>query len=316
LKGITYFEWLTLLSFLYFREKKADIAVLEAGLGGRLDAVNTADPLLTVITPISHEHTRILGRTLARIAWEKSFLIHRGGRLVMARQEKSARKVLLARCRQFKAPVLEEGKDFSCRVVSKNAVFNVGRRRFILRLDGKPLYGAEDFALALQALAVLKDVFGFDKIHFQKACRVFQRFLWPGRFETVSKKPLVLVDGAHNPASAKRLAESVRFHFPGKRVALILGTAEDKDTAGIARELMRIKPFRVVAAPFAGPRALSARALKERSGTALAPVLPSRNLKEAFRSVLKVCGPKDVILVTGSLYLAAEARRIYGKDSS
>jgi len=296
---VTYFEFLTLLAFLYFKEKKVSLAVLEVGLGGRLDATNCVDPLLTVLTPISLDHTQVLGNTLSKIAQEKSFLIHSGRPVITARQEPSARNVINARCKKMRSLVI---------TVTSRAKLPAAKKI-------KPLYALENFSLVLRALQLLKERYKFSKVSVLKAVHVFQRATWPGRFELVQEHPGILLDGAHNGASARRLVESVQYYYPKQNKILILAVAKDKDVKGILSECWKLKPDLVIATSFKNPRALPASKLAElarkRFGRLrVEKVDDLKNVLKDFKKIKHLDMFNSLFIITGSLYLVGEARKI------
>ncbi len=296
---VTYFEFLTLLAFLYFREKKVDLAVLEVGLGGRLDATNCVDPLLTILTPISLDHTQILGNTLSKIAKEKSFLIHSGRPVITSKQEVPVKKAILARCKKTQAPLI--------------AV--TGRLKIPATKKLKPLYALENFSLVLRALKLLKEKYKFSKVSVPKANRVFRQETWPGRFELIQEHPGILLDGAHNSASAKRLVESVQYFYPKRNKVLILAVAKDKDVKGILSECGKLKPDLVIATSFKNPRALPASRLAElaRKQFSRDRVEKKNDLKDVLKDLKKVKHLNifnGLFIITGSLYLVGEARKL------
>ena len=295
--NVTYFEWLTLLAFLYFKEKKVDLAVLEVGLGGRLDATNCVDPLLTVMTPISLEHTAILGNTLSKIAKEKSFLIHAKRPVVLARQEKAVQKVLVEKCKKMNA-----------RYTLTPTLSRRGRGSFISS-PAKSLYALENFACVKSALQLLQKS-GFREISLQKAEQAFQKKIWPGRFELIQKRPLILLDGAHNPASAERLVESVKLSYPHKKMIVMVGIANDKDAAGILTRLAKLRPERLIVTSFKSSRALSGNVLARLAKNKFKTIEFARTSDQALQRTKRINSSDHLILVTGSLYLVGEIRRI------
>jgi dihydrofolate synthase/folylpolyglutamate synthase len=251
------------------------------------------------MTPISLEHTQILGNTLRRIAREKSFLIHSERPVVMAKQEKEAKKVLLARARAMRTPLFEEGKNF----VTSRPSLTLNRAPYLL----------QNFSLVLMALKILKSGCGFSKISLKKASQTFQKKNWPGRFEIVNHKPLVLIDGAHNPASAKELVKAVKLLYPRKKIVLLSAIARDKDTEGILREFSALKPKLFIATQFKNTRSLPTDTLLGLAEKYFPFRVGTDSAKTAVGLLKRFLNPKSMLLGAGSLYLAAEMRELYGK---
>ena len=212
--GVTYFEAITVIGFLYFARSEVNVAVVEVGLGGRLDATNVLTPEVSVITSLSLDHTYLLGETLAKIAYEKAGIIKPGVPVVSAPQRAEAIQVLEAVSRERKAPLIEIGRDWDY----EPGPVNLDGQRFTVRhtaggdseLDGEywiPLLGRhqlENSASAIAALDVLRRR-GFH-IPAQAVHEGLRNVHWPGRMEVLSREPLVIGDCAHNPHSARRCA--------------------------------------------------------------------------------------------------------------
>lgn len=306
----TYFEALTVLAFLYFRQQKVKALVLETGLGGRLDSTNViAKPLLTVITNISLEHTQILGSTEARIAWEKAGIIKAGVPLVTT-VAGEARRVIL---REFKkvqgkrrTPLLalEAGKDWSV-----EAAFDEPEERaqtVILRHLGDkhllalPLLGAHQHQNLACALAGLK-LLG---LHPTAIAKGLAKADWPGRLDLHSVRPLTLVDGAHNPAGAVALAAYVgdlKARRKFTRSAFVVGVLKDKDWRRMLKRWAPLADRFYLATP-PDPRGLEAGVAARWLGQQGRKGIPAAGLKQALAEARRWVGPQGLVVAAGSLY--------------
>lgn len=231
----TVFEVETAVAFLYFAQQKCDYVVLEVGMGGRLDSTNIIDqPVLSVITPIGLDHTATLGNTLKEIALEKSGIIKNGCPVIVGFQPPEAMEVILQRCADCGiVPVIADESKL------KVWEWQVQEQHFHYRnwsdvsisLTGD--YQCMNAALALDVLQVLqKQEPALTDVAILSGLRDAR---WPGRFETICQNPLVIVDGAHNPAGAQALADTLQHHFADWRIYLLMGVFQDKDYTEIAR---------------------------------------------------------------------------------
>jgi dihydrofolate synthase/folylpolyglutamate synthase len=318
---ITTFEALTALAFLYFRERAVQWQVLEVGLGGRLDATNVVEEkAVCVITPISLEHTAVLGETVGQIAAEKAAIITPGATVVMGLQRESAAEVVRGACAERGAHLLEvaqacaltrqafslEGQDFRLRTP---------RGTYGLRLPLLGRHQLENAATAVLALESLPDrqagLAGHGLPIPEPALRRgLQEVRWPARLEIIRRRPLVVLDGAHNVDSVRRLCQALEEYLPYSRAIVVAGFSADKDVGAIAAELERLPRLaRVIATcsphPRAAPAVAVAAAFLEREiETAWEEDVPA-----ALEVALSLAAPEDMVCVMGSLFVAAEARR-------
>jgi dihydrofolate synthase/folylpolyglutamate synthase len=313
----TFFEAMTAVALAAFREAGVEAAVLEVGLGGRWDATNVGQPLVSVVTRIDYDHQDFLGRRLEEIAGEKAGII-RGGTAVSAAQAPEAMAVIEARCRAVGVPLLVEGRELAVETLASDLA---GHR---LRLRG-PGFAYDDVRLALPGLfqpgnAVLAvgavrafaDASGLAVP--EAAVRAGGAGVrWPGRFQVIagaSGRPTLILDGAHNPAGARALAVSLRHHFAGRRLALVLGVSADKDRVGILKALAPLAS-RIYLAPADHPRATPPKELLDQLPPVEADVVLTTGSEEALERALGEPGI-DVVSVAGSLFLVADALRWLG----
>lgn len=306
---LTYFEALTVLAFTYFKEKQVDFQVLEVGLGGRLDATNVVKPDVCVITPISRDHTDILGDNLDEIALEKAGIVKPGCFVVSSPQSEEVSKVLTDVCRRQGAELIQVGKD----IVWHSVTNDLHQQSFIV--EGReqfyhltiPLLGdfqVENACTAVASLEMLRS-HGFD-ISVGSIVTGLAEVDWPGRFQILNRNPLVLVDGAHNVASMRRLAWNVKKYFHYERLFVIFGVSVDKDIDGIVRELASLS-LQVIVTSSSQPRAAFPDDIAARfSEHGFNPQI-AENVFQALTLALSVAKDDDLILVTGSLFVVAEA---------
>ena len=297
----TPFEIETALGFLYFREKKCDIVVLETGMGGLLDATNIIqNTVLAVLTSVSMDHMKFLGKTLAEIATHKAGILKAGCRVVSIRQSREAMEVIEKRAAQLGCPltVAEPSKASGVKYGLEKQRFTYGGFSGLeISLAGK--YQIENACLALEALRVLGEC-GFS-VNERRLRQGFLETKWPGRFTVIGKKPYFIVDGAHNEDAAKRLAESVEFYFTNKRIIYIMGVLKDKEYEKIiALTHSQADQIITVTTPN-NPRALSAYELAREVAKVHRNVTAVDSLEEAVEMSRLLAEKDDVIIAFGSL---------------
>ncbi len=305
------FDIMTAMAFLYFKEQGCELAVLEAGLGGRLDATNVIeDPMLSVISGIGLEHTEILGNTVAEIAFEKAGIIKPGRPVLVQDQSREALDVFRARAAETASELsvakpselLLHSHGFDGQIISYKE-----HREIRLRLLGS--YQYRNAALVLDASDILKKQ-GLD-ISEDAIKKALARVVWPGRFELLSKQPLVILDGAHNPHGAEALAECIKDYMPGAKIHFVMGVLADKDyekmlslTAPFAKKFTIVSPD--------SKRALSAERLKKIIDNKYdIPCETAESAKAGLMAALSGPEPDTPVLIFGSLYQVAEIRRSF-----
>ena len=305
--ALSFFEVYTSLAFIYFKEKKVDFAVLETGLGGRLDATNVVNPLSCAITPISYEHTQKLGNTLREIATEKAGIIKNQNLIVIsALQEKEVLDVIRGRCKELGAKLYEVNKDIFYEKTHQG--FNVlGVFGEYPNLEIR-LLGKHQLINATLAVGVIEALRFYDIIVDVQSIRDgLYNTLWPGRCEIVSEKPLIVLDGAQNVASMRALKETIKENFQYKRLILILGISSDKDIKGICQELYELVDEAILTQA-SNPRATQPEILaKHFNGK---KIYITRNVKEAKELAYCLSQKEDLILVCGSLFVVGEFRNV------
>lgn len=304
----THFEVLTALAFLWFRERKVDWAVLEVGLGGRLDATNAIeDPRSCLIAPVSLEHQAILGKDVATIAGEKAGILKPGCVGVTWQTERKATRVIARRADDLGVPLAREGRHYRYRPVRGGFLWEGFGFKDRFDLTGAGTYRMGNAALAVAGIRAL-ETSGVSVSHsnLQKG---LSRTSWPGRFEVISRKPLVLLDGAHNPAGALALRQALDLRYPGKRWVVLNGFLSDKDVEGIVPALAGAVQLSIVTEPPSGRRQDGMRIFRawEKEGVPVVWVGDWRKALQLAARKAQACG--QGLLITGSLYLVGACRQ-------
>lgn len=308
----TWFEIVTAAAFLHFCASRVDIAVLEVGLGGRLDATNVVEPLVSVITSISLDHTHTLGATLGAIAGEKAGILRPGVPAVTAPQRREAQRVIAAEARRRAAPLYEPPRDFSWDerdVARGGSMFDYRGARAIdsLRVALPGVFQVQNAAVAMKAVELLGEA-GFP-VSEAAARAAFGAARWAGRFEEIAGAPPILLDGAHNPYSVEALLASIERIYPGRRIIALFAASRDKDQRGMLAALhARAAHILLTEAPNTRNAPVGAL-LAVAHGISAAPpreAIPSP--ADALARAHELAAAGDLILVTGSLYLVGVAR--------
>ncbi|MGE4357401.1 MAG: folylpolyglutamate synthase/dihydrofolate synthase family protein [Candidatus Omnitrophota bacterium] len=309
----SFFELYTALAFSFFAKNNLDFAVVEVGLGGRLDATNVLDPLVCAITPISFEHTDKLGNTLSSIAQEKCGIIKEGKIVITAPQEKEAKEVIYQTCKEKNALLYEVNRDIFFEEIG------LVDRKEIFRIRGifdeyphleMPLLGRHQLINASVAVGIIEALRKYQIYISPQAIREgFKRVFWQGRMEVVGDKPLIILDGAQNRASAYALKEAIKKYFCYKRLILVIGVSKDKDIKGICKELLEISQI-VIITKADNPRAEEPEAIKSRIQKPEVEIFLTKNIKEAVVLAKEKADREDLVLITGSLFIVGEARKL------
>ncbi|MCK9572102.1 MAG: bifunctional folylpolyglutamate synthase/dihydrofolate synthase [Candidatus Omnitrophica bacterium] len=308
---LSFFEVYTALAFLYFKEKRVDFAVLETGLGGRLDATNAASSLVCAITPISFEHTQKLGKTLSAIAAEKAGIIKEKKSVVLiAYQQKEAEQVFIKQSLKLGCRLYRVGKEIKYSAEKSGfSVVGIAGKYDHLRVRLLGSHQLANAALAVGAVEAL-GFFGF-KVKARQIRVGLSAALWPGRCEVIFRQPCVVLDGAQNASSAQALKKAIKENFKFKKLILVIGISSDKDIAGICRQLAPLAD-RVVVTAANTLRAVKPEHLaKYFSGFLKKDKIDiTAGVKEAKNTALRLAGKNDLILVTGSLFVVGEFRDV------
>ncbi|MCS7316566.1 MAG: folylpolyglutamate synthase/dihydrofolate synthase family protein [Bryobacterales bacterium] len=297
----TYFETVTAMAFLLFARFGVEMAVLEVGLGGRLDATNVVHPLVAVITPVDFDHEKYLGKGLDSIAAEKAGILKRGSAAVFSRQRPEVARVLEQAARAQDITPLWAEQTWR----AEEVLLEASGSRFIARGPVRipiycPLPGEHQVSNAITAVAVLHWL-GVPAAAIQQGIAGVR---WPGRLERVASQPQIYLDGAHNPAGARALAAYIERFHKSRRVWLVYGASRDKAVAEIAAILFPLAD-EVIATAAAHPRSVRPELIRELADHPRLRIAP--RVADALR-MLEEAGPSDAVFITGSLFLVGEAR--------
>jgi dihydrofolate synthase / folylpolyglutamate synthase len=319
---ITY-EVATALAFLVLREAVVEHAVIEVGLGGRLDATNVVEPSVTVITSISYDHMEVLGDSLTEIATEKAGIIKPGVATVTTAQAPQALAVFERVCAERGSRLIRVAPEgtpgAACTYRDDGATENaqwctVKGPGFTLAHLELGLLGAHQLENAAGAVAAAHELRRRGLVIPDTAIREgLRRARWPARLQQVGWRPAIIVDGAHNADSLAKLGVALRRHFTWRRLIFVVGTMADKDRGGMAHQLAAMHPNLVVATHARSPRALPAETFVEavHDDDPALPVEVAKTVPAALEVAQAAAGPEDLVCITGSLYLAGEALRWY-----
>lgn len=312
---LTTFELMTALGFTYFKLKGVDFQVIEVGLGGRLDATNVVQPDVCIITSISFDHTEVLGNTLAEIAAEKAGIIKPNSIVVASPHIDEVERIIEQTCLSCQAKLVRVGSDVTWQSLGFDS------RRQSLRVAGRlasyelsiPLLGQHQLENAATAVAALEVLAEKDfHISGDSITKGLAQVDWPGRLQVLSLHPLVVVDGAHNPDSARKLKQSLEQYFDFDRAILIIGASSDKDIAGIVSELVSLFD-KVIVTHSIHPRAMATALIVAEFSQHGMEAQETDDILTALSLALTLAGEKDLICVTGSLFMVAGAIEQAGK---
>ncbi len=330
IERLTTFEITTAAAFLYFKQQNVNAAVIEVGLGGRLDATNVVDPLVAVITSLSMDHMAVLGDTLAKIAFEKAGIIKPGRPVVLSPQKDEARQVVERVAQERHARLIQVGKDFLFAPLSHTlerqtlAVWPAqdqaladefkasgGRTTWQPTRLTIPLLGyhqVENAAAAYAALQVARQ----EGLAVPEAAIVagFNKVSWPARFEFLCRLPILVVDSAHNRDSALKLRLALDDYLPGMPVILLFGASEDKDVAGMFAELLP-HVRQLITTQSIHPRAMDANKLVELAQPFGKPAQAVVPVELALETALQLAGQEAAVVAAGSLFVAAAVREAW-----
>ncbi|HHX77465.1 MAG TPA: bifunctional folylpolyglutamate synthase/dihydrofolate synthase [Firmicutes bacterium] len=313
----TEFEVVTAMAFLYFAKAGVDYLVLEVGLGGRLDATNVVEnPLVSVITNISLEHTAVLGNTIKEIAREKAGIIKEGVPVVTSAQNSEALEVIEVAAGKKKAPLFIAGRDYFFKAGDaglRGQYFSYQGRETNYQDLFIPLLGRHQLDNAAAALASLEAA-GL-KTKDKDIRQGFKDTSWPGRFEILKHDPPVVIDAAHNPAAARRLREALADYFPGKGIVLVLGILGDKAVKEFLTELIPAARLVILTRAMHPTRAQDPEetAVLAR-GLTSNPVIVVDSLREALLTAGNRTLPGEAVCISGSFYTISEARRLLTEE--
>ncbi|MFE0503603.1 bifunctional folylpolyglutamate synthase/dihydrofolate synthase [Peribacillus butanolivorans] len=304
--GPTQFEILTAMAFSYFSKKEVDLVLMETGLGGRLDTTNVIQPLLSIITSISLEHTNILGNTLAEIASEKAGIIKSGAPIISGVTAEEPAKVIEEKAASADVPYYQLGRDFYVNDVKQSKhgqSFSISLdNRSIRNIDLQMLGRHQIDNAALAVAAVMLVIEGIDEKSIRKGIGEAK---WNGRFEKISDEPLVIIDGAHNPAGIEVLIETLKTHYPDYSYRFIFSSFRDKDYSQMLHMLEK-ETIEIIITEFNHERAADAEKLYKQCSHENKSI--DKDWQSAIRKGRQKTGGKEILVITGSLYFLSLVR--------
>jgi dihydrofolate synthase / folylpolyglutamate synthase len=301
---------LTATAFVYFQRQKVDIAVLEVGLGGRLDATNVCRPLVSIITNIGFDHMTYLGDSLTAIAREKAGIIKRNGICITAAKQKKVLQTLEIICRHHKASLYCLSKDIKIKT-QKNGLFayhglHSNLKNLTVSLPGR--HQLDNAALALATMEVIgENGFPANEISIKKGLK---NTYWEARLEVLNKNPLFVLDGAHNPAGIRALCRALKNDFIYRRLILVFSALADKDHQGMLRKIAPLAQ-RIILTQLQSKRAVPVADIYEYVKKIGCNAVIVENVADSIKYALELDGKKDMICAVGSLYLAGEIKQAF-----
>jgi dihydrofolate synthase/folylpolyglutamate synthase len=316
----TEFEIITCAMFLYFYEQAVDFAVVEVGLGGRLDSTNVIIPILSIITSISYDHMHILGDTLDKIASEKAGIIKPGVPVVVYPQKQESFEVIKKVCQERGSSLISVLEDSAAFIENKSnkqlITIKTRKREYSILLNLLGLHQLLNCSVAIHAVEMLIDTgINIDK---ESIYRGLSDVRWPGRMEIMHEEPLVLIDGAHNIDGIQKLSDSVNAYIKYKKLYLILGILADKQVDDMVK-IIGAKAARIFTVTPNSDRAEVAEELKNIVQKYDIPCESVDDYKEAYEGALNLCEKDDMLLICGSLYMIGDMRRVirsYNNESN
>jgi len=307
---ITFFEAVTALAFSYFKDEKVDVAVIETGMGGRLDATNVITPKVSVITNVETEHTKWLGFKVQQIAAEKAGIIKPGVPVVTAAQNLDARRVIRQAAHRNKSKLISifDETHWVIKSISKDNseldIFTRSNKYYNLLLSLPGRHQLENAICALIGIELFDQEAG-TKTSSAAVANGFKNVRWDGRLQRISDSPDIILDVGHNPAAICRIREYFKEFYPEQRVIAVFGILSDKDYHKMLKELDRVAEIIILTRPMTGraadPALLAEDIAKIHSNFQVIPLV-----REAYKSAKDLARPDEVILVTGSHYTVGE----------
>ncbi len=303
----TFFEFSTAMAFYTFAREKVDYAVIETGMGGRLDATNVVSPILSIITNISLEHKTYLGSTIAAISAEKAGIIKPGIPVITGVSQRSAKAVIEKTASGFSAPIFMKGRDFRVRRTDHKCFSYFGIDHHWKGMQTSLMGGhqVDNTSLTLAACEIIMhNQDRLSKDHIQSG---LIKNRWPGRLEVVSQKPYVILDGAHNLMAARRLSRFLKDTLAGRRITMVAGILDDKPYAAILKDLVAPCSRLIITRPRID-RSLPLKTLEAAAIPLIADIEIVSDVGDAVRHALATSGPDDAVCIAGSLYVVGEAK--------
>ncbi|MBI3036401.1 bifunctional folylpolyglutamate synthase/dihydrofolate synthase [Candidatus Woesearchaeota archaeon] len=309
---ISYFEFITAMAFLYFKDKGVDFAVVEVGMGGRLDATNVIMPEVAIITNIGLEHTHILGKDVMSIAAEKAGIIKSGVHVITAEKNKEVKELFAKYCLERKAHLIDSSKFSVSAAIGggfQEITIQTLKDSYLARLKLLGTYQKYNAAAAIAAMEALQQR-GFS-ISKDAIISGLEIAAWPGRLEVMGKNPLIILDCGHNPPALAELVASLA-QFSYRRLILVFGVSSDKDYGSMVRVLAPLAD-EVIVTRTSYYRGLDTETLASAFAKARAglPMHAVDDVVEATKKAIGIASKEDMVLVVGSIFVVGEARTIW-----
>jgi len=305
----TFFEVVTAVALLYFHHHKVMFAVIETGLGGRLDATNIINPVLSIITNVTREHSDVLGDTIEKIAGEKAGVIKQVP--VITAAVEPALSVIKKIVQKKDTSLIVIGEDVTWRPVEPYHFSITARNTYSVRTSMMGEYQGENIALAIAAGECLN-------LSKRSILEGIHKTRLPGRLEIIGNNPLILLDGAHNPAAMEQLKKTLLSYLHFHRLVLVLGILKDKDISSMICHLAVIGDYFILTES-SNPRACPVDQLMDIAQKIISPrkvIIPEKNISKALEKALGIATKNDLICITGSLFTVGEARSYFANKSS
>jgi dihydrofolate synthase/folylpolyglutamate synthase len=308
----TFFEFTTAMAFYEFQRQNVDIAVIETGMGGRMDATNVLSPSLSIVTNISMEHKTYLGNTISAIAGEKAGIIKPNTPVVTGVSQKDAKRVVKKIAAEKSAQLYMKGRDFRIRRSSnaRFSYFGMDHRWNAMRVGLMGSHQVDNAALALAACEILMR--GEVSLTREQIQSGLIENRWPGRLEVISTEPFVILDGANNLMAARRLGRFLRDELGNRRITMVAGILDDKPYSSILKDLVRPCSRLIVTQPKID-RSLSPEKIVEAARPLISEIEIVPDVAEAVRHALATSKPDEAVCIAGSLYVVGEAKAEFEK---
>lgn len=313
LGGLTEFEVVTSMMFLYFASVQPDVVLMEVGLGGLFDSTNVVQPKLSVITTIGLDHIKILGNTIEEIAFQKAGIIKAHTPVILGNIQEKAKKVLVKNAKEKNAEVESYGEDFCAKNNHSGENFHeyfdyCSKDRDITDLEIGLMgqHQIENAVTSVQAFRKFCSLTDFPYTDGQIKQGLYEAF-WPVRLEIISQNPFILLDGAHNEPAMEVLLETMKSHFPHQKVKVLFAAITTKELEKIGPLLQQIPHSEIHLTTFDFPKAATLEDLKERLG--IAGTIEHSDWRLALTELIKELGKDELLLVTGSLYFLSDVRQ-------
>jgi dihydrofolate synthase/folylpolyglutamate synthase len=308
---LTTFEIITGLAFKYFADKHVDIAVIEVGLGGRFDATNVVTPEISVITSISFDHTKILGNSLKKIAFEKAGIIKPGIPVIVSKQKKAPLIEINRIAFERNANVVYVPEFYTTKLITyslEGQIFDLYKNSEKLFQVFLSLLGDHQIDNAVTAFACIEELNKKDiKISYETIIAGFQDLSWPGRFEVINKKPLFIVDSAHNLDSFRKLKKTIQKYLPDKKIILVFGASEDKEVASML-EIIQPLIETLIITKSTHPRALELYRIEQIAEDLRIDCVVKEEIKSAIGTAFALSDENKAVVAAGSIFIAGAVK--------